>query len=202
MAESKRGVSSSVVTLTEMGKLFLAPVVGPQRTSPRALDRFVLHVLGVIDIRGLIVERFTRLEGYLFVLAAPNLPDGIVPTVIPGDASFAIHQSPRSARRSYALLGHAVLFESNEEVSATALADFPFADEVSAGRHRRRSGSSEFDPLNLALNSLVSAILVNDIRGSLQVDTGNFARRERLMTAVFEDDHDGVVIVSEPGCCG
>src|SRR3954447_493612 len=168
----------------------------------RGLNGLVLEALGVVHIRGFIAKRLARFKSKLLVLTAADLANHVVPTVIPANMCFAIHQSPGSAGGPYALLRGAVFVQSDQEMSAAALADFPFTDEVGAAGQGCRARSSKLNLLDLAGDLFAAAILINDGCGRLQVDAGDCARREGLTMAIPIDDDNSTVIVSDCGCHG
>src|SRR5579863_2643184 len=152
------------------------------------------------DVGGRIVEGSAWFVGDLLVLGA-NLADGIVPTVVPRDVSFAIYPGPGAVFFSESFLGVSVGLESDEEVRAVALPNFPFTEVVIAAGHiRGDAGFSELDAIDGG-DFLFVAVFVDDLRGSVHVDAGDLRRREALAVTVFVDDDDRAVIVCGVGRC-
>src|ERR1700704_797586 len=71
-------------------------------------------------------ERFAGLIGKFLVLRA-NLPNGVMPAVVPTDARLAINHGPSAVARSNRLFGLAVRFQRDIEIESIALAHLPLA---------------------------------------------------------------------------
>src|ERR1700738_3651071 len=69
-------------------------------------------------------ERFAGLIGKLLVLRA-NLPNGVMPTVVPTDARLPINHGPSAVARANRLFGLAVRFQRDVEIEYVALAHLP-----------------------------------------------------------------------------
>ena len=93
------------------------------------LNRLRVCVLGVRDVAWLVGETPAWLERGFLVLAA-SFSDGVVPAVVPGNARFAIHNRPCAMVRTNCLPCVPISFESNKEMRACSVADFPFAQIV------------------------------------------------------------------------
>src|ERR1700687_4555282 len=74
-------------------------------------------------------QRFAGFIGKLLVLRA-NLPNGVMPAVVPTDARLPINYGPGAVARANRLPGLAVGFERDVEIASVALTHLPLAPKV------------------------------------------------------------------------
>jgi hypothetical protein len=87
-------------------------------------------------------------------------------------------------------------FESDKKLAAIALADFPFADEMtSAWSHGAKGRSFEFDAGDVGGVNFFLMTVAKDDRGRFEVNPRDLCHREGLAMAVFEYDYDRPAIV-------
>src|SRR5258708_4799752 len=135
--------------------------------APRPLDGLRFGSPGFGDVGGRVGKRFAGFKGTLLVLGA-DLADGVVPAIVPTNASFVVDNRPGAVGRPDGLAGGAVAIQSDVEGSAVAFADLPFSDKaVGAGNGSSAGRSLEFNAL----------------------DVGHGVS---LLASVFEDDNDRV----------
>src|SRR6202795_162910 len=136
------------------------------------LDGLGLCIPGGGHIGRAIGERFAGLIGKLLVLRA-NLPNGVMPAVVPTDARLPINHGPSAVARANRLFGLAVRFQRDIEIESIALAHLPLAYEVGAAGQRRTRSGFEFDARDVrGWNVLLASFFEKDQKRSCIVVGG------------------------------
>src|ERR1700682_5046000 len=159
------------------------------------LDGLGLCIPGSGHIGRAIGERFAGLIGKLLVLRA-NLPNGVMPAVVPTDARLPINHGPSAMARANRLSGLTVRFQRDIEIESIALAHFPLAQEVVPAGQRWIRGGFEFNARDVrGWNVLLASVFENDQHRSLEFDARDVRNEKTLPVSVFEDDHDRSTVV-------
>src|SRR5581483_1065094 len=136
--------------------------------------RFGTHRRG--DVIGVIGKRLARSVGSFFVLAACPA-NRVVPAVVPRDSSLAVHNYPLTVNTAERLARSPVPIQGDHEGAEgpSAHSHFPFPEKASL------TGSAD------------------RLFRRVELDTGNIGHGERLLCAVFKDDHNGILRRCRPG---
>lgn len=165
------------------------------------LNRFEFQVPGGSYVCWGIGERLAWFKSELFVFCA-DLAYGIVPAVVPSDASFASYDGPSAVAGINRLPGLAVRIEGDVEVGTIASAYLPLTDKaVPTGG---AGCGFEVDACNVrGGDGLLMSVFENDYDWGIEVNAGDLRYIKVLPMSVLEDDRYRCLIVGRPsaGLC-